>query len=675
MPRHRQRRSHRTRARRPLVLRPGAIAPLALAGLVAAVLAMPVSPALAGAPSRGPGPRSGQTRPAAHPTGTDPLWGLGVSNSAVDPHALESDMGKAFEAQGEYTPLSGWSYPFGSVLDAKDAGARVYLNINSWHVVGDKKICYPFKNYASGAYNPMLQRWVTELQAFDYDDTFITFTHEPTAHSLSQPSCGTSSQYIAAYDYVYHYFRNHGITYPFIWWMVASSFRNGYAVNWQPPANDFDVVAVDGYNRFESGFWRSPAYIFTAAHDYAASLGKPLLVGEIGTVEDKREPTRKAAWITDAATLFNSWGVAGILWNDVQTYRPDSTAPSLNAWVAASRGGGGAAPFVANASGVPGGEDTTWFSGFTPGEEVDLHLNSGTGPVVGTATADSTGSAHNVNLTFPSPTWGGSHALVAVGDSSGVTAHGTASLSPVEPATFDVAAGDTWTFNGIGFAQGEKVTVTFPGGTPVSKTSDANGSVTIPAVSPAEPAAGGYVQVQSPSFSFQVRFRTDATLTMPDSAEPQLRISVALTGFGASENVGVAVQGGPSLGTLVTSSRGSATSSIVLRTTFGHPVITFTGAKSRVTKQSSISLGATLSLSPATGASGSTVTVTSGPGWVPGEAVHVTVGGTELPDVKADANGDVSTKVVITQHQPGGVLIRLSDDKLGVTANGTFTIT
>ena len=316
----------------------GAILLLVLVGAVTATILAPTAPALAGAPSKGPGPRSGPTPPQnPPPPPADPLWGLAVRNSAEDPSALEADMGKAFEAQGEYTPLSRWNYPFGPVLDARDAGARIYLNINSWHVVGNAKVCYPYRNYRNGTYDSMLQRWVNELQAFNYADTFITFTHEPTAHSPQQPGCGTAAEYVQAYDYVFHYFRSHGITYPFVWWMVASSFRNNYAHNWQPPASDFNVVAVDGYNRFLNGFWRTPEYIFTASHDYAVSIGKPLVIGEIGTVEDGNQPQRKANWITDASNLFTAWGCDGVLWNDTNTYRPDSTEPSLDAWVAASK--------------------------------------------------------------------------------------------------------------------------------------------------------------------------------------------------------------------------------------------------------------------------------------------------------------------------------------------------
>jgi hypothetical protein len=643
-----------------------------LAGLVAAALVAPMTPALAGASGNGLSD-SGQAS-SADSASTSPLWGLGVSNSAVDPGPLQSDMGKSFQAQGEYTPLSGWSYPFGSVLAAKDAGARIYLNINSWHVVGGKKVCYPFKNYASGTYDSMLQNWVNELQAFNYDDTFITFTHEPTAHSPQQPSCGTGAEYDSAYDYVYHYFRDHGVTYPFVWWMVASSFRNGYAVNWQPPATDFSVVAVDGYNRFYSGFWRAPEYIFTAAHDYAASLDKPLMIGEVGSVEDRNQPQRKAEWITDAANLFASWNTDSILWNDTDTYKPDSTTPSLNAWVAASEQGG-SSPFVANVSGVPGGSDTTWFSGFQPSETVSFRMDSTTGPYLGQATADSSGSAQGVNLTLPTQAYGGAHVLVAIGQSSGLVAQGTATLSPVQPGTFDIAQGDTWTFNAVGWGPNEPVTATFPGGTPATQLTDDQGSATIPVVSPAEPYGGGYVQITSPSYSMQVHFRTDATLTMGDTGEPQGFVPAALTGYGANEVVGVKVPGGASLGSITTDANGDWSGNVLMNTTFGRKTILFTGATSRVQKQHAVVLGATLALSPSSGPTGTVVTVTSGPGWVPGETVHVFLGGTQVGNAIADSSGQVTALVTITQHQAGGVAIRLSDSQLGVTASGTFTLT
>jgi hypothetical protein len=305
---------------------------------IVAMLGVSQAAALADAPSLEAAPTGSSvghvgTAPSA---GSAPLWGLAVSNTAVKPGVLESAMGQPFEAQGEYTPMSGWSYPFGSVQRAADNGARIYLNITSWHEVGGKKVCYPFRNYPSGQYDGMLLGWVNKLKAFDYADTFLTFNHEPTAGSPQQPSCGTAAQYKVAYDYVFGYFRHHGITYPFVWCMVASSFLNGFADQWQPPASDFDVMAVDGYNRDISGDWRTPEFIFTPAHNYARKIGKPLMMGEVGCVESRSQSTRKAAWITDAAALFRSWNAKAILWSDAKEYRPDSTARSLTAWVAAS---------------------------------------------------------------------------------------------------------------------------------------------------------------------------------------------------------------------------------------------------------------------------------------------------------------------------------------------------
>src|SRR5439155_2704821 len=252
---------------------------ISVTAMLAAALSLAALPAMAGAPGHGPKPPDSPGRrynvvPPA--PGADPLWGLGVSNSALDPDALQNAMGRTFEAQGVYVPLTGSGYPIASAQTAANNGARIYLNINSRHVVGTRKVCYAFANYPNHDYDAYLQNWVDDLQAFGYENTYITFTHEPSADTASQPRCGTATEYVRAYDYVYHYFRNHGITYPFVWWMVASSFRQHYAHEWQPPADDFSIVAVDGYNRFIGGYWRTPEIIFQASEDYATAIGKPL---------------------------------------------------------------------------------------------------------------------------------------------------------------------------------------------------------------------------------------------------------------------------------------------------------------------------------------------------------------------------------------------------------------
>ena len=147
----------------------------------AALLVAGLAPeALAGSPGHGPKPpqdpgrRYNQQPPQG---GQDPLWGIGVVNGAVDQDALQQAMGQTFQAEGIYMPLSGWNYPTADATRSKNNGAAVYININSWRHVGSKKICYPYANYAHHDYDPYLQKWVNDLQAFNYADTYLTFTH------------------------------------------------------------------------------------------------------------------------------------------------------------------------------------------------------------------------------------------------------------------------------------------------------------------------------------------------------------------------------------------------------------------------------------------------------------------------------------------------------------------
>ena len=93
-------------------------------------------------------------------------------------------MGRPFASRGEYYPLSGGRYPDQGVSDARAEGATVYLNINSYHLVNGVKTCYPFADVAAGTEDELLQTWVTELMAYDYPNTILTFHHEPTAAAV-----------------------------------------------------------------------------------------------------------------------------------------------------------------------------------------------------------------------------------------------------------------------------------------------------------------------------------------------------------------------------------------------------------------------------------------------------------------------------------------------------------
>ena len=247
-------------------------------------------------------------------------------------------------------------------------------------------------------------------------------------------------------------------------------------------------------------------------------------------------------------------------------------------------------------------------------------------------------------------------------------------MTPPTPPSFSIAAGDTYRFNGVGFIRGEDVSVSFPGGTPVDQVADDMGSVTIDVVSPPEPAGGGDVTVSAPSASLTIHFHSIPLVHAPDASEPQQEVPVSVTGFGPSENVNVKI-GTSVLATLPTDRWGSASGLLPLDTTFGRHTIVFTGASSSVSKQSSIQLQQTVTLSPDSGPSGTTVEVTSGPGWAPNETVQVQVAGTLVATVTADANGSVDTSVVVTRKSLGATTVTITGLTLKLTARADFTVT
>jgi hypothetical protein len=100
-----------------------------------------------------------------------------------------------------------------------------------------------------------------------------------------------------------------------VWTLTAGTFAggNGGPGVWEP--SRYDVVGVDGYNRADD--WETPEQVFRSAHDCATSVGKPLLVGEIGCDELPGDPQAKADWIGQAAAMIKSWGdMKAVMWTN-----------------------------------------------------------------------------------------------------------------------------------------------------------------------------------------------------------------------------------------------------------------------------------------------------------------------------------------------------------------------
>ena len=265
-----------------------------------------------------PGPPPPGPPPSPPPSGRT-VWGIfssprnGRSSQEVI-RRLELEIGRTFGGQRIYR---GMDSDLPNELDRKLAnqGQAIYQNFSSWVHRGDRKICIPWADIASGKRDTWLITQARNIRAWGYP-IFLTFTHEPTVDNAVHPRCGSPEEYRAAFDHVVHVFTVQGATnVSWVWTLTASTFggANGGPIAWEP--SHYDIVGVDGYNHAQR--WRSPDEIFQSAQDFAALRQKPLLIGEIGSEELSGDPYAKADWITRAAALFRSWhDVRAIMWTN-----------------------------------------------------------------------------------------------------------------------------------------------------------------------------------------------------------------------------------------------------------------------------------------------------------------------------------------------------------------------
>src|ERR671913_448400 len=121
-------------------------------------------------------------------------------------------------------------------------------------------------------------------------------------HPANSSWVGSPESYKAAWDHVREVFA--GLPASFVWAPTASAFASDSADRFYPGDDQVDWIAADGYNgpgcRPGSG-WRELSDIFGDFYVWGSSHGKPLMIGETGTVEDGANPARKAAWFDNAA--------------------------------------------------------------------------------------------------------------------------------------------------------------------------------------------------------------------------------------------------------------------------------------------------------------------------------------------------------------------------------------
>jgi hypothetical protein len=189
-----------------------------------------------------------------------------------------------------------------------------------------------------------------ELRSLGAAKVRFVFHHEPEDDVDSigaQGKCGNGpAEFVAAWTHVRSLFRDHGVgrNVKMGVCLMASTFRGGHggAAVWCPSTLKLDFIAVDGYTR-DAGSgqkWHSFTDVFGAAHDFAASRGKPFVIEECGCAEGLT-PDLKPAWYDGAAVALASWKPSLFMYSHVyaqnfdgQDYRVDSSPESLAAFKA-----------------------------------------------------------------------------------------------------------------------------------------------------------------------------------------------------------------------------------------------------------------------------------------------------------------------------------------------------
>jgi beta-mannanase len=125
-------------------------------------------------------------------------------------------------------------------------------------------------------------------------------------HRMDDPAnrgwVGSPESFRAAWRHVREVFA--GLPASFVWAPTAAAFGSDAADRFYPGDDQVDWIAADGYNgpgcRPQAG-WRELSDIFDDFYVWGSSHGKPLMIGETGSVEDAADPARKAAWFDNAA--------------------------------------------------------------------------------------------------------------------------------------------------------------------------------------------------------------------------------------------------------------------------------------------------------------------------------------------------------------------------------------
>ena len=199
----------------------------------------------------------------------------------------------------------------------------------------------------AGVHDAVIIQKAEELKSYGDHPIRFVFHHEPEddvdggGPDVGQGRCGLAAEFAPAWRHVRRTMRaaGLGLNVRFGVCLMGATYRGGHGgpAVWIPTSLKPDFIATDGYTR-DQGKWTSFVQVYGAAHDFAVSRGKPLVIEESGCAEGVT-PDLKPAWYDAAAATLAVWQPELYMYSNVyatnfggQDYRIDTTPESLAAF-------------------------------------------------------------------------------------------------------------------------------------------------------------------------------------------------------------------------------------------------------------------------------------------------------------------------------------------------------
>lgn len=186
----------------------------------------------------------------------------------------------------------------------RDNGQMLHLSVNARRIDGSIVEWADIATAIEG--DPLhdeLVSWVDRIADYEGEIRF-TFHHEPDI----EPEFGTPEDFVAAWRSFSTVLKETAPDVETVWVLSGFNLNRSIADEFWPGDDYVDVIAADAFNWFgcrgQSEGWRSPARVIAPLMVFGARHpDKKLMLAELGSDEDPRNPERKAEWLAELGEL------------------------------------------------------------------------------------------------------------------------------------------------------------------------------------------------------------------------------------------------------------------------------------------------------------------------------------------------------------------------------------